>query len=111
MTVRPERRGEFLESVNGMKERSRLEPGCISCRFYQDFDHKNTFAFIEEWESWEDLDDHIRLETFRMLVTVMDILSEPPEVLFNAVSHTAGLEAISAAFEKGRDEKKTTECC
>jgi quinol monooxygenase YgiN len=110
LTVQTEKRDEFLRSVHGVPGAAHDEPGCISRRLYQDVDNKNAFAFVEEWESQADLDHHIRRETFRMLITVMDILSEPPEVMFNEVSHTAGLEAVSSAFEKDRHGNGNKAC-
>ena len=111
LTIQPDKREEFLSSVQGITMPTVDEPGCISSRFYQDKLNDNAFAFVEEWETQADLDRHICKETFRMLITVMDYLKGPPEVQFNEVTHTAGLEAISAAFEKSRDEKRSFKIC
>jgi quinol monooxygenase YgiN len=111
LTIQPDKREEFLNSVQGLTEPAGVEPGCISSRFYQDTLNDNAFAFVEEWETQADLDRHIRKETFRMLITVMDFLKGPPEVQFNEVTQTTGLEAISAAFENNRDEKRSFKIC
>jgi quinol monooxygenase YgiN len=111
LTVQAERRDEFLRYLHRTTEEGRKEPGCISCRFYEDMEHENTFALLEKWKTQEDLDKHIRMEIFRMLIGVMDILSGPPEILFEEISHTSGIEVISAAFEKGHDDMKRPEFC
>jgi len=79
---------------------TRREAGCISYRFYQDIEDPNAFSFVEEWESWEALDDHFRSDhvgTF--LADLGDLLAEPPEGGFHEVARSRGLEAIGAARE------------
>jgi len=49
---------------------------------------------VEEWESQADLDKHIRTDDFRKILAVMDISNEPPEIKFNTVSKTVGMEFI-----------------
>jgi len=100
MKVRAEKRDEFLRAMRSMLEPTAVEPGCLSCRFYQDTENTNAFTFVEEWESQADLERHLRTDTFRMLLFLMDLLTEPPEIKFNAVSSTAGMEAIKAARER-----------
>ena len=100
MKVRHEKRQEYLKTVRGMLEPTSVEPGCISCRFYQDIENTNAFTFVEEWESQADLEKHLRTDTFRVLLYMMDLLSEPPEIKFNSVADTSGMEAIKAAREK-----------
>jgi len=94
MTVRTERRRDLLETMRGMMEPTRVERGCLSFRLYQDVENRNTFILIEEWETQEDLERHISKDNQRQLLTLMDFLSEQPELRFNTVSHTAGMDLI-----------------
>ena len=89
LKVRAEKRGEFLRAVRSTLEPTGVEPGCLSCRFYQDIENENAFTLVEEWESQADLERHLRTDTFRMLLFLMDLLTEPPEIKFNAVSSTS----------------------
>ncbi len=102
MAVRPEKQDEFLQTIRGILEPTEVEPGCISIRFYRDHKIENAFALIEEWKTREHLEEHFRRETFRRLLLVMDLLSEPPEVNFHTVSGTSGFEIIKMAFEQCR---------
>jgi quinol monooxygenase YgiN len=94
MIVQPERRSDLLETMRGTLEPARVERGCLSYRLYEDVENKNAFVLLEEWETQEDLESHIRTDNQRRLLALMDLLSEQPELRFNTVSHTAGMELI-----------------
>jgi len=94
MNVRPEKRSDFLETMLGMLEPVRVEKGCLSYRFYEDAEDLNTFALVEEWKTQNDLERHICTDNQHRLMVLMDLLSEKPELRFNTVSHTVGMELI-----------------
>ncbi len=94
MIVQPERRNDLLETMMGMLEPARVERGCLSYRLYEDVENRNTFVLLEEWETQEDLERHISKSSQRRLLALMDLLSEQPELRFNTVSHTAGMDLI-----------------
>jgi quinol monooxygenase YgiN len=95
MTVRPGRRTDLAETIRGMLEPTRVERGCISYCLYEDIENKNTFALVEEWKTRDDLEKHVRTDNYRRLLALMDLLSEPPQLQFNTVSQTAGMELLS----------------
>jgi quinol monooxygenase YgiN len=94
MNVRTERRSDFLETMRGMLEPARVERGCLSYRLYEDVEDRNTFFLVEEWKTQNDLERHIRTDNHRRLMVLMDLLSEQPELQFNTVSHTSGMDLI-----------------
>jgi quinol monooxygenase YgiN len=94
MIVRPERRSDLLETIRGMLEPARVERGCLSYRFYQDVEDRNAFVLLEEWATQEELERHITRDNERRLLALMDLLSEQPELRFNTVSQTAGMDLI-----------------
>jgi quinol monooxygenase YgiN len=94
MIVRPEKRRDLLETMRGMLEPSRVERGCLSYRLYEDVENRNAFVLLEEWATQEDLERHISKDNQRQLLALMDLLSEQPELRFNTVSHTAGMDLI-----------------
>lgn len=99
MVVRPEKRDDIIEIIKGILEPTRVKKGCLDYHFYQDFEDENTFIILEQWATQQDLEKFIRSENYRRLLAVMDLLAEPPEVKINAISYTAGLEAIKATRE------------
>ena len=96
MKVPGGRRKDFLDSARLIIGPTKVQPGCISCRFYQDLDDPDAILFREEWESRENLDHHIKSETYRIILSLMELSVEPPEIKINTISKTEGLEAIEA---------------
>jgi len=94
MVVQPEKRSDLLETMRGMLEPARVERGCLSYRLYEDVENRNALVLLEEWATQKDLERHISKDNQRRLLALMDLLSEPPELRFNTVSHTAGMELI-----------------
>ena len=92
-----EKRENILKTVRSLLGPTQVEPGCISCRFYQEVDNSNALVLAEEWASKADLDRYIRSEEYRKILALIDISTEAPEITFNTISSTAGMEAIRAA--------------
>lgn len=100
MVVRPESRYDLLETMRGMLEPARVERGCLTYRLCEDVENRNAFVLLEEWETPEDLERHILTDNHRRLLALVDLLSEQPELRFNTVSHTAGMELIEKVRQK-----------
>lgn len=94
MIVRPERRIDLLETIRGVLEPVRVERGCLSFRLYEDVENRDAFILVEEWKTQKDIESHIRTDHQRRLLALMDLLSEQPELQFNTVSHTMGMDLI-----------------
>ena len=106
MTVQPERRRDLLETMRGMLEPVRVERGCLSYRLYEDVEDRNTFVLVEEWKTQKDLESHLRTDNQRRMLALMDLLSEQPELQFNTVSHTAGMDLIENVLKKDGSTRK-----
>ena len=94
MIVQPERRSDLLETMRGMLEPARVERGCLSYRLYEDVENRNAFVLLEEWATQEDLENHIRTDNQRRILALMDLLREQPDLQFNTVLQTAGMDLI-----------------
>jgi quinol monooxygenase YgiN len=102
MLIPPKRRGEVMEILSSLSERSRFEPGCIGSRVYQDVEVEPAIMIEQLWESGEDLEHHLRSEEFRKVLLVVEMAVEPPEIRFDAISHSTGLETIEKARSQAR---------
>ncbi len=91
-----ERRKDFLDSAQLIMGPTKVQPGCISCGFYQDLDDPDAILFVEEWDSRESLDHHIKSDSYRIILSLMELSVETPEFKLNSISKTEGLEAIEA---------------
>lgn len=97
MLIPPKRRGEVLEILSSLAERSRFDPGCISCRVYQDVEVEPVVMLEEFWRNEEDLERHLRSEEYRKVLLVVEMALEPPEIRFNTISNSTGVETIEKA--------------
>ena len=95
--VPPKRRIEMLELGRFLVDRTQAHRGCMKSGLYQDMCDPDVALLIEEWSSEEALWRHIRSDEYREVLAFIDLSSEFPDIRFNTVSRTAGLEAIRAA--------------
>ena len=95
--VSDKRRQDFINSAKLILGPTRIQPGCMSCRLYQDLDEPDAVFLVEEWESREKLDRHFSSEQCRIMLSLMEAADQFPEFKINTVSKMEGLEAIEAA--------------
>jgi quinol monooxygenase YgiN len=92
MNARPEKRKEILQTIQSIVAQMRKENGCVDSNFYQNAENENNFVLIEEWETRNALDDHLRSVRFTVLMGARSLLSRPPEVTIHTVSQSSELE-------------------
>jgi quinol monooxygenase YgiN len=97
MNVVPEKHKELGQTLLSMIEPTGKEAGCLSYAVFCDIEDKNRFILLEEWETREDLDYHIRSHRFGVLLGAKPLLCEPLKIQINTVSLSEGIEAIDAA--------------
>ena len=100
MNARPAKRKELSQTLHALIQELRKEKGCIKCSACQDIETENSFHLIEEWETNQHLDNHLRSELFTVLLGAKNLLSEPLEIKFNAVSSITGMEVVKAVRGK-----------
>ena len=101
MQVPLEKTKEFLQTILSIVKSVRGEQGCLSCNFYQDMEHENIFRLVGKWAKEEDMHNHLRSDTFSVLLGSMNLLQESPDIRFYAVSCMgSGVEAINMARGK-----------
>jgi quinol monooxygenase YgiN len=88
------KRKEALIIIGSMIERIKLEEGCISCRLYQDVLEKRALMLEEMWAGETALHKHLRSADFRKVLLVVEMAREPPEIRFDLISSSTGLNTI-----------------
>jgi quinol monooxygenase YgiN len=79
--VKSNHRVAFLKRAAELREASQREPGNIAYGYYEDPVKPGRFAFIEEWESRDDIDRHLAQgHTQSFLNAAVDMLFEPPSM-------------------------------
>jgi quinol monooxygenase YgiN len=94
MSVGPRRKKEFAKALRGMLEPVRHGSGCLGFDLYVDTEDDNTYIIVEEWETKEDFDRHLRSGDYRRLLVLMDLLNEPPEISISVISRRSGMEYL-----------------
>ena len=99
--VPSEQRKNFLDSARMIAGPTEVQPGCISCRFYQDMDDPDAVFLLEEWKTRKELDCHLKSDQYRIILSLVDMSEKPPEFKLRTISKTEGLEALEAVRSKG----------
>ena len=97
ITVSSANRSELFQTILTLLTPVRNEKGCLSSRFYLDSTDSNSAILVEEWETEEDWDDHLRSRDCAVFLGAVSVLCRPTSVEFKLLSYVAGIEAIKAA--------------
>ncbi len=71
---------EVVSLYDQLVQATRKEKGCIKYELYQDDKESRILAVIEEWESKEALDKHMKTEHFTRIVPMIGELTEKAEI-------------------------------
>jgi len=97
MTAPAEKRKEIRQTIKAILGPIRRERGCLSCNCYEDVEDESIFFIKEEWETREDLDNHLKSDRFGVLIGVTSLLKADPDIRFDTIASTARMEEIKAA--------------
>ena len=100
MNVLPEKQLELTQTLLSMIEPTGKETGCLGYAVSCDIENKNVFNILEEWQSREDLDSHIRSERFRVLLGTRNLLGQPLDFQIHTVSLSEAMEVVHEARNK-----------
>ena len=97
ITVSSANRSELFQTVLTLLVPVMNEKGCLSSRFYLDSADNNSALLVEEWETQEDWDNHLRSRDCAVFLGAVSVLCRPASVEFKLLSYVAGIEAITVA--------------
>jgi quinol monooxygenase YgiN len=97
MRIPPQKRSEALLILVSLSEQVQFEKGCISCRLYCGVEDEDVILLEELWSNFEDLHRHLRSHRYRELLLVVEMAAEPPEIRFDTIAQTSGMETIEQA--------------
>jgi quinol monooxygenase YgiN len=98
MDVLSEKRLELSQTIASLSESVKMKKGCQRYDFLQSIEDENRLYLLEEWDTEENLMDHLKSEHFRVFRGAMNLLKEPCERMSYTVFHPAGIEEI---FKQG----------
>lgn len=91
-----------LKILGMIVDQSRVQPGCIRSRLYRDLQEKNVILIEGMWQDREHLETHLRSEEYHNLLLVAEMALECPEIRFDTIACTTGIEIV----EKARNRKR-----
>ena len=94
--------GEALTVLTSMAEQSKVQPGCHDCQIYRNGEMDNVLMFQQLWRDEESLQAYLRSEEYRLLLLVLEMGIEPPEIRFDTISRSTGIETIEKARSQDR---------
>ncbi len=95
------RRAAVLDVLRSIQGPVSAQPGCVGCHIYEEEDPEQAVILVERWESEADLEEHIRSEAYRRILNSIELSGRPPEVRFDYVSSSKGLELVERLRDAG----------
>jgi len=101
MKVLPEKRTELSQTIASLSSPIRMEEGCRRCDFCQGIEDENRLYLLEEWDTLDSFNGHMKSGRFKVLRGAMNLLSEPYKMLIYTVLHRKGMADTSGGNGKG----------
>ena len=104
MTIPQKKRDEALKILKSTAEQCRVLSGCLGAHIYEDVQEDDVLMFEGRWRSQEDLDEHLRSNEYHHVLLVMEMATEHPEIRFDIIASSSGIETIEKARCSSRFE-------
>lgn len=82
MKIKPGLEEDALAILRGVIENTHGEEGCIKYTLHRAHNEPGAFCIVERWRSQADLDAHFKAPHMASLQKAVEMLSEPPQILF-----------------------------
>ncbi len=92
----PERHEEMVAVFWMLLGPTRVEPGCLRCELHEEIGDGGTLLYLEEWETPEQLERHMRSARYERLLAVMEASARPPVLRYHTVACSKGMEYLQA---------------
>jgi len=93
----------ILRSVQGPTQ---AQPHCKICRIYEEDGFEDAILYMERWDSEPDFERHVRSEPYKRILAAVEFSSKPPEIAFDYVSATQGINLIETLRQKQEQTDK-----
>ncbi len=97
----PNRRGDVLAILRSIQGPVRAQPGCTACHILEERGPEDAVVLVERWESQAALEEHLRSDAYRRILGAIELSGSPPEIRFDHVSATEGLDLIERSRTPG----------
>ena len=90
------KRQELAKALTWLVSSILGQQGCSGCRLYQAWPEQDLWHIEARWESREDLLRHLRSDTCKRLLQLMEMSTLPPSLEFFSVLEFSGLDLVEA---------------
>lgn len=94
LNVSPEKTADVISIINSISGPLSVDSSCKHFDLYSNTKNDDRLLLFEVWDSKEALEDHIRSDDFSKILAIMEISNQPPEICFDTISKSAGIEFI-----------------
>lgn len=94
LAIPAEKHNDALRIIKPIALQSRDYPGCLSYNIQRDVEDSDVLTLQSNWDAKEDLYRHVRSEEYRNLLLVVEMSRKQPEIRFDTVSSSTGIETI-----------------
>ena len=92
---------DLLAAFQFIRTGARFEEGCLACSAWADADA--VVRYVEEWATEADMRRRVQSDRFTSLLAVMESSKDPPEVKFDFVTTTRGLDYVAEVRGRAED--------
>ena len=97
---------EFIRSLRTNWSEFLREEGCLNYYVYQQFENKNSFCLIGEFNNYGSMENHFKTKSFGILIGAAGVLSKSFKMKHSDVIKSGGLEMAKSL----RKHEKGDEC-
>ena len=97
MLVPLNKQSEALDILDSVSAQVQFEPSCISSRIYRGADEVRAIMVEELWANEADILRHLNSDVYHRVLLVIEMAEEPPEIRFDTIAHSSGVETIEKA--------------
>jgi quinol monooxygenase YgiN len=98
---RLDRRDAVIEVLRSVQGPVRAQPGCAACDVFEEQGPEYSVVLLERWESDEALTAHLQSESYRRILGAVELAGSQPDIRFERVSATEGLELVERVRNPG----------
>ena len=90
----PKQHFEVLEILRSVLGPTETQPGCLSCRIYEEDGPDQATVLCGHWKTSAALQEHILSDLYLRVLAACELSDQPPEFCFHHVSKTQGIDLV-----------------
>jgi len=92
---------EALQVLRSLVGPVRSQPGCAQTLLMSDIQNDTVITWVSRWRSRGELDRHLQSNHFRRILAVMELASEPPELVFDSGTDSRSFDLVEEVLAGG----------